>query len=506
MIDALIAFSIRNRVLVLLAAAALALGGVLAIYRTPVDAIPDLSENQVIVFTAWPGHGPREIEDQVSYPLSLELQGIAGVRVVRSSSDFGFSMISVIFEEGVTPAEARQRVGERLANAGRNLPAGVTPSLGPDAAATGQIFWYTLDGKGHDLARLRALQDWYVRPQLASVPGVAEVASVGGLVMEYQIEIDPRKLQAHGVPLSAVFTAVAAANAAVGGDVVHKANAEFVVRGAGLLGEGAGASPEERSRRVMADLSKVLLTRPDGKTVRLSEVANVALGAAPRRGVLEKDGNEVTGGVVMMRHGESPLEVTRRLRTKAMELQAGLPEGVRLVPVYDRTPLIEGAVGTVTGTLLEAILTATICVVVILRHLRTSFVITLTLPLSVLASFLLMFVLRKLGVVDVQTNIMSLAGLTISIGVLVDSSVVMAENVMHQLKAASGAGPGQGAAGSSVLPACRGAGGRSFSRWRSCCCRFCQCSRWAASRGACSTHWRTPSRSPWRRSPCCRSR
>jgi Cu(I)/Ag(I) efflux system membrane protein CusA/SilA len=456
MIDALIAFSIRNRVLVILAALLLALAGVLAVFRTPMDAIPDLSENQVLVFTPWPGHSPREVEDQVSYPLSLELQGLAGVRVVRSSSDVGFSLLSVIFDDSVSLAHARRQVGERLAGAARLLPPGAAPALSPDAAATGQIFWYTVEGKGHDLGRLRALQDWYVRPQLASVPGVAEVASVGGFAPEYQVEVDPLKLQARGVTLAAVEQAVARSNAAVGGDVVHKANAEFVVRGVGWLGAGPDAmSPEERQRKVLRDLEAVVVPRPDGSSVRLGEIAAVSLGAAPRRGMLEKDGDEVTGGVVMMRHGENPLEVTRRLKRKVLELRAGLPEGVRIVPVYDRTPLIEGAVATVTGTLLEAILTATVCVLVVLRHLRTSFVITLTLPLSVLASFLLMFVLRELGFVDVQTNIMSLAGLTISIGVLVDSSVVMAENVMHQLKARFGDRPVSGDVREYVLPACQ---------------------------------------------------
>jgi Cu(I)/Ag(I) efflux system membrane protein CusA/SilA len=459
MIDALIAFSIRYRVPVILAALLLALAGVVAAYRTPMDAIPDLSENQVLVFTPWPGHSPREIEDQVSYPLSLELQGLAGVRVVRSSSDVGFSMISVIFDDSVSPATARRQVGERLAGAARLLPAGVAAALSPDAAATGQIFWYTLEGKGHDLGRLRALQDWYVRPQLASVPGVAEVASVGGFAPEYLVEVDPLKLQDRRVPLAAVHEAVARSNAAVGGDVLHKANAEFVVRGVGWLGAGPDSrTAEERQRQVLRDLELVVIVKPGGSTVRLGEVASVSLGASPRRGMLEKDGDEVTGGVVMMRQGENPLEVTRRLKRKIVELRAGLPEGVRVVPVYDRTPLIEGAVGTVTGTLLEAMLTATVCVLLVLRHLRTSFVITLTLPLAVLASFVLMFALRKLGIVDVQTNIMSLAGLAVSVGVLVDSSVVMAENVMHRLKGQFGDQPVTGDTREHVLAACRTVG------------------------------------------------
>src|SRR5262245_11240800 len=226
MIDRIITFSVRNRSLVILAGLVLALWGVYAVYHTPVDAIPDLSENQVIVFTDWMGHSPREIEDQVTYPLALHLQGLAGVRTVRSSSDFNFSMINVIFEDDVAFSPARQRVAERLARAAADLPPGVAPELAPDAAATGQIFWYTVEGGGLDLGRLRAVQDWYVRPQLQSVPGVAEVASVGGYPVEYQVDVDPNRLRVHGVTLSDVVQSVAKANGAVGGHAIHKGNAE----------------------------------------------------------------------------------------------------------------------------------------------------------------------------------------------------------------------------------------------------------------------------------------
>jgi copper/silver efflux system protein len=459
MIDRLIAFSIRHRVLVILAAVALGILGIRAARHTPVDAIPDLSDNQVLVFTAWPGHTPPEVEDQVTYPLSLHLQGIDGVRVVRSSSDVHYSLINIILEESVSVQIARARVAERLAAAGAILPSGVTPSLGPDAAATGQIFWYTVEGAGHDPGRLRAVQDWYIRPQLASVPGVAEVASVGGFPIEYEIEPDPLKLQARGVTLGAIQDAVTQSNAAVGGDVIHKGNAEFVVRGVGWLGAGADdLSPEERSRRVLADLERIVIPRADGSHVLLGEVATVSVGSRPRRGAFEKDGNEVCGGVVMMRHGENPLEVTKRVRAKLLELRPGLPDGVRVVPAYDRTPLIEGAIGTVTDTLIEAILVATACVLLVLRHLRASFVISLTLPLTVLSVFLLLDGARALGVADAQTNIMSLAGLTISIGVLVDASVVMTENVMHQLHRKFGDTRVHGDIRAVVLPACQTVG------------------------------------------------
>ncbi|HEY7308869.1 MAG TPA: efflux RND transporter permease subunit [Gemmataceae bacterium] len=458
MIERLIEFSIRNRWLVIVAGLLLALAGLYAVYHTPMDAIPDQSENQVIVFTEWPGHSPPEIEAQVTYPLSLLLQGLAGVRVVRSSSDFNFSTISIIFEDSVTTAAAREQVAGRLPRARDALPAGVVPALAPDAAATGQIFWYTVEGQGYDLGRLRAVQDWYVRPQLTSVPGVAEVASVGGYSREYAVEVDPRRLRALGVQLADVLQAVPRCNAAVGGDVIHKANVEYIVHGVGWLGQSAKEDADFDPQRAAHDLENILVPRSSGGVVRLSEVAAISLAPAPRRGVLEKDGNEVTGGVVLMREGENALEVTRRLKDKIEEMQAGLPSGVRIVPFYDRTPLIRGAIGTVTGTLIEAILTATVCVLLVLLHFRTSFVIALTLPLAALASFLIMWLLRRLGLADIQTNIMSLAGIAISIGVLVDSSIVMAENVMHRLHERFGDKPVTGDVRDIVLSACRTVG------------------------------------------------
>jgi Cu(I)/Ag(I) efflux system membrane protein CusA/SilA len=455
MIDRIIAWSIRHRGLTIIGGLLLALWGVYAVYQTPVDAIPDLSENQVIVFTDWPGHSPREIEDQITYPLSLNLQGLAGVRVVRGSSDFNFSTISVIYEEGVDLRTARTQLAERLAAAAAAMPPGVTPALAPDAPATGQIFWYTVEGEGYDLARLRDVQDWYVKSQLSSVPGVAEVASVGGFPKEYQVEVDPERLRLSGVSLSAVSRAIAQANATVGGQVIHKDNAEYIVRGVGWLGLRDGVFDEQQ---LVRDLENVVLPSSSGSLLKLGDVAHVGLAPGFRRGVFEKDGSEVVGGVILMRYGENPLEVTRRIQDKIQELQVGLPEGVRIVTVYDRTPLIRGAIGTVTATLIEAIITATIAVVLVLVHFRTSFIIALTLPLATLASFAVMWTLRRLGIADIQTNIMSLAGLAISIGVLVDSSIVMAENAMHALKRHFGDGPARGDVREIVLPACRTVG------------------------------------------------
>ncbi|HEV3342010.1 MAG TPA: efflux RND transporter permease subunit [Pirellulales bacterium] len=469
MIDRIIELSIRHRWAVTAAAVVLALAGVVAVYHTPMDAIPDVSENQVIVFADWPGHSPREIEDQIAYPLSTSLQGLPGVRVVRCSSEFNFASVSVILQDGVDFYFARQQIAERLARASGSLPGGAKAYLAPDGAATGQIFWYTIEGKDYDLARLRSIQDWYVRGQLASVPGVAEVASVGGRVLEYQIELDPRRLADAGLTPGMVTQAVADSNASVGGQVIEKANAEYLVRGIGWLGARPNRTGDnERSEadspamteheRIRHDLEEVVMAAADGGAVRLADVATVSVGSKFRRGVLEMHGNEAVGGVVLMRYGENPLEVTNRLRAKITELAVGLPPGVRVVPAYDRTPLITGAVSTVTGALLEAMATASICVLAVLLHFRTSLVITLTLPLAALSAFVAMWLLRWLGIADIQTNIMSLAGIVVSIGVLVDSSIVMAENVMHVLKRHFGDRPVEGDVRWLVLPACRTVG------------------------------------------------
>jgi Cu(I)/Ag(I) efflux system membrane protein CusA/SilA len=459
MINAIITFSIRRRALVIASSVVLAVLGLWAGWQTPVDAIPDLSENQVIVFADWKGHGPREVENQLTYPLALGLQGLRGVRVVRSSSDVGFATISVIFDDGVEFQEARRRVADRLARIGGELPDGVSPRLAPDSFATGQIFWYTVEGAGLDLGRLRSIQDWYVKPQLGSVAGVAEVSSVGGYPLEYQVAVDPRKLQAVGVTLDEVLNAVAASNSAAGGHVVIKARAEYVVRGVGWLGASRRAGDESfDTKAALRDLENIPLAGRKAGAARLADVAKVSIAPGIRRGVLEKEGNEVAGGVVLMANGENPLEVTRRLKSKIKELSPGLPAGVRIIPFYDRTPLIEGVIGTVTGTVVEAMISASLCVLLVLLHLRTSFIVAITLPLAALSSFLIMAILRWAGIVDIQANAMSLAGIAISIGVLVDSSIVMAENVMHRLNEQFGARIVRGDVSGVVRSACLAVG------------------------------------------------
>ncbi len=424
MIERIIEFSIRNRFLVLILACALTVAGVFAVLNTPVDAIPDLSENQVIVFTDWMGRSPREIEDQITYPLSRKLQGLAGVRAVRSSSEFNFSMITIIFNDDIDFYFARQRVSERLAQAANFLPAGAVPFLAPDATALGQIYWYTVEASaGHpvDPGRLWALNKFYIAPQLNSAPGVADVAVVGGMPLEYQIDVRPEDLRAYGITLGDVFSAVGQSNMPGGGGVVQKNNAEYIVRGVGWIKD-------------KHDIENTVIKQIKGTPIFVKNIASVQLGTQFRRSVFEKNGNEVTGGAVLMRHGENPLAVTKRVKEKIQELQPALPEGVHIVTAYDRTRLIEGAIHTLREVMWHEMIIASIAILLILMHFRSVFVICVTLPLSVLFSFLLMWVLRRTGIIDIQANIMSLAGITISIGILVDQAIVMTENATHHLK------------------------------------------------------------------------
>lgn len=424
MIEKLIEASIRNRFLVLIIAAAMTVAGVYAMLNTPVDAIPDLSENQVIVFTDWMGRSPREIEDQVTYPLSRKLQGLAGVRAVRSSSEFNFSMITIIFEDSIDFYFARQRVTEKLAQAGTFLPAGVLPYLAPDATALGQIFWYTVEASASDpidTSRLWALNKFYIAPQLNAAAGVADVATVGGAPLEYQIDVRPEALRAYGITLGDLYAAVGKSNMPAGGGVIQKNNAEYIVRGVGWI-------------RGKDDIEMTVIKEVKGTPIYVKTVATVQLGTQFRRSVYEKDGNEVVGGVVLMRHQQNPLDVTRRVKQKIQELQPGLPAGVHIVAAYDRTRLIKGAIHTLTEVMWHEMTIASIAIMLILMHFRSVFVICITLPLAVLFSFLSMWVLRQLGIIDIQANIMSLAGITISIGILVDQAIVMTENATHHLK------------------------------------------------------------------------
>ncbi len=440
MIEAIIEWSIRNRYLVILASIALGIAGVRAMLTMPVDAIPDLSENQVIVFTDWMGRSPQEIEDQVTYPLSVSLQGLAGVKVVRSSSEFNFSMITIIFTDATDYYFARQRVQEKLAIASTFLPPSVTPYMAPDATALGQIFWYTVEGDGKDLGQLRSIQDWYVRYQLNSVPGVAEVASVGGAPREYQIDIDPNKLRAYDISLGEIYSAVARSNSSVGGRVIHQGNAEYLIRSVGWI-------------KNLRDIENTVITQRGGTPIYVKQLGVVQVGQGFRRSVLEKDGKEVVGGVVLMRYGENPLEVTQRIKDKITALQGGLrDQGVRIVPFYDRTPLIHKALETVSGTVKEELIVCSLAILLVMGHLGNAFVVAITLPMAILFSFLMM---RLFGM---SSNIMSLAGISISVGILIDQAVVMGENAAHHLTRHFGHERVTGDTTEIVIRACRTVG------------------------------------------------
>src|SRR5262245_31131610 len=415
MIHRLIELSLRNRGLVIALYLAIAGWGYWALLRTPIDAIPDLSENQVIVFTDWAGRSPQEVEDQVTYPLVTNLQGLPGVRVVRASSAFGFSMVNIIFEDNVDLYWARTRVLERLNLVTAQLPQGVTPTLGPDATGVGQIFWYTLESDQMNLRDLRTLQDWFVRYQLNSVPGVAEVASVGGYVQQYQVDVDPNKLRGYGIPLSIVVEAVERSNNNVGGNVVEQAGQWAVVRGVGLI-------------ESVADVENIVIGGQNGIPIYVRNVAEVKLGNAFRTGALDKDGKESVGGVVIARYGVNTLEVIDAVKEKIGALQAGLPQGVRIVPFYDRTQLINRATSTLKRALIEELILVTIAHIVFLAHFRSILIVTIPLPLAVLVSFLFM------KVMGISSNLMSLSGIAIAIGVLVDAGIVVTENAFRFLE------------------------------------------------------------------------
>ncbi|MBA2334552.1 MAG: efflux RND transporter permease subunit [Blastocatellia bacterium] len=412
MIHRLIELSLKNRGLVIVLFIGLAVWGYWALIHTPIDAIPDLSDNQVIVFTDWAGRSPQEVEDQVTYPLVTSLQGLPGVRVVRANSAFGFSMINVIFEDDVELYWARTRVLERLNLAMKQLPQGVTPTLGPDATGVGQVFWYTLETDKMNQRDLRTVQDWFVRYQLNSVPGVAEVAGVGGYVQQYQIDVDPNKLRSVNIPMSAVVEAVQRSNSNVGGNVVEQAGQWTVVRGIGLI-------------ESIADVENTVIGSSGGTPIYIKNVAEVKLGDAFRTGALDKNGKEAVGGVVIARAGVNTLEVIEAVKKKIEELKTGLPEGVSIVPFYDRTLLINRATSTLTWALIEALIFVTLAHIVFLAHFRSILIVTIPLPLAVLLSFLFMYFM------GISSNLMSLSGIAIAIGVLVDAGIVVTENAFR---------------------------------------------------------------------------
>src|SRR5262245_25343913 len=415
MVQRIIDFSLRHRAIVIAAYLVIAVWGYWAMRTTNVDAIPDLSDQQVIVFTDWSGHGPQEVEDQVTYPLTVNLQGLPGVRVVRSQSAFGFSMIYVVFNDDVDLYFARSRVLERLALAGKLLPQGALPTLGPDATGVGHVFWYTVESPSRSLRDLRTLQDWFIRYQLNSVSGVAEVASIGGTIKQYEIDVDPNKLRGYGLALGEVVRAVMESNGNVGGNVVESNGTWAIVRGAGLV---------ERPD----DLVRVVVRAKNGVPVLVGQIAAVKVGDAFRVASLVKGTAEAVGGVVVARAGSNAQKVITAVKARLEEIEPGLPADVSIHPFYDRSDLIERVLWTLRSTLFEEILLVTLAHVVFLLHFRSILVVTLPLPLAVVLSFLGM---RYAGI---TSNLMSLAGIAIAIGVLVDAGIVVTENAFRQIE------------------------------------------------------------------------
>ena len=419
MIERIIDWSLKNRFLVACGALLIIAMGVRAIYLTPVDAIPDLTENQVLVYADYMGRSPQEVEDQVTYPLSTGLQGLAGVKEVRATSMFGFSLLTIIFEERIDQYFARSRVLERLNYLQGAMPEGVKPQLGPDASGLGWVYQYYLDvdpakspNGGYDLAQLRSLQDWYIRYQLASVQGVAEVASIGGFVKQYQVELNSTKMRTANVTLMDVVTAVQNANLNVGGKAVEENGAEFVLRGIGLV-----TSP--------SDLELVTVKAMAGTPIYLKDIATVQIGGDFRRGALDLNGHEAVGGTVVMRTGENAKAVIERIKEKIAQLAPSLPPGVTIKSFYDRSELIDNTIDTLKHALLEEFILVTLAHIIFLWHFRSILIVTLPLPVSILISFLLM---KEFGI---TSNIMSLTGIAIAIGVLVDAAIVVTENVIR---------------------------------------------------------------------------
>jgi Cu(I)/Ag(I) efflux system membrane protein CusA/SilA len=433
-VSSLIAASVRRRGMVLLCVAGLTAWGWLAMRRAPLDAIPDLSDTQVIVFSEWPGHSPDQVEGQITYPISAALLGAPRMRVVRGQSMFGMSFVYAIFEDGTDLYWARSRLLEYLSQVEGSLPAGVRPRLGPDATAVGWVLEYALvDRQGnHDLQQLRALQDWHLRYALQSVHGVAEVAAVGGFVKQYQVEVDPAKLRAYGIPLGAVLQAVRGANAEVGGSAIELGGHEVVIRGRSYV-----QSPAD-----LASVPLAVAAPPGSAPVTLRDVAAITLGPAERRGLAELGGRgEVVGGIVVMRCGENALTTLRAIKARLAEIRAGLPPGVELVVTYDRSRLIEEAIATLKRALAEEMLVVSLVIFLFLLHARSALVPIISLPIAVLLSFIPMLYQ------GLTINLMSLGGIAVALGAMVDATIILIENAHKRLEAWQAAGSPGGAAG-----------------------------------------------------------
>jgi len=418
MINQLISLSLKNRYIVLLIAAVLFGWGAYAVRENPIDAIPDLSENQVIVFTEWQGRSPQIMEDQVTYPLVSNLQGIPKVKAIRATSMFGMSFVYIVFDDKADVYWARSRVLERLNYAQRLLPEGVTPTLGPDGTGVGHILWYTLDAKGIDLGEQRALQDWYVKLGLQTVPGVSEVASFGGFEKQYQVNIDPHKLNYYNIPLSQVLKAVKSNNNDVGGRKFEMNGTGYIVRGLGYI-------------KSLQDVENIPIGVINTIPVTVKNVATVQMGGDLRLGIFDQNGEgEAVGGIVVMRYGENADKVIHAVKDKMKDIEKGLPPGVKFKIAYDRSELIENAIGSVKHTLIEEMITVSIIVILFLFSWRSALSIIIQIPITIAASFIL------LNAFGISSNIMSLTGIALAIGVIVDNGIVMVENSHRNLSIA----------------------------------------------------------------------
>ncbi|HET9651851.1 MAG TPA: CusA/CzcA family heavy metal efflux RND transporter, partial [Usitatibacter sp.] len=428
MIAALIRWSIRSRFLVLLATVMVTAWGVLSLARTPLDALPDLSDVQVIIRTTFPGQAPQIVENQVTYPLATTMLSVPGAKAVRGYSQFGDSFVYILFEDGTDPYWARSRVLEYLNQVQARLPAQAKPALGPDASGVGWVYEYALvDRSGRmDLSQLRALQDWFLKYELKTVANVAEVASVGGMVRQYQVVLDPAKLRAYNIPHGKVIDAIGRANQETGGSVLELGEAEYMVRASGYL-------------KSLDDFRKIpLMTTEGGVAVRLGDVARVQVGPEMRRGIAEMDGQgEVAGGIIVMRSGKNALQTIDAVKAKLEQLKGSLPQGVEIVPTYDRSSLIQRAIDNLSRKLVEEFIVVAIVCVIFLFHLRSAFVAIVSLPIGVLVAFIVMV---HQGV---NANIMSLGGIAIAIGAMLDAAVVMIENAHKHIEAWKHAHPGE---------------------------------------------------------------
>lgn len=420
MIQKLIEAALRNRIIVLFIAAGIAGYGFYAIKTTPVDAIPDLSENQVIIFTEWMGRNPQIIEDQITYPLVSNLQGIPKVKNIRANSMFGMSFVFVIFDDAADIYWARTRVLERLNSAQRLLPPGVTPTLGPDGTGLGHVFWYTLDAPDYDLGELRALQDWYVRFALQTVEGVSEVASFGGFQKQYQVVINPAKLQYYNIPLMDVVNKIKANNNDVGGRKFEQSDIAYIIRGLGYI-------------KNIREIEEIPVTTINSIPVRVKDLAAVQMGGELRLGIIEENGEgEKVGGIVVMRYGENAKDVIDRLKIKMHDVEKGLPPGIIFKIAYDRSDLIEATIDTLKKAVIEEIIIVSLVLFIFLVHIRSTLVVVITIPMSVLIAFIMM---KWFGI---TSNIMSLAGVALAVGDLVDAGIVMVENTMKTVSGETG--------------------------------------------------------------------